>query len=161
MDFLDDILAKLRHQYDELDASQETLEPLGSEPATSHVNSLDRLLNQLEPFSRQFSPLEKSEEKTAAQSTSLNQLLQELGANGQYSTPPSRHTEKQEVDSDLQQFVAQKNAEIQQKIAATAQAWLNQLDPLSGEGLWFMDFAKNHASPLAAAIELAEHSLIK
>lgn len=34
-----------------------------------------------------------------------------------------------------------------------AKQWLQQLDPISNEGLWFMEFAESYESPLAAAID--------
>lgn len=34
-----------------------------------------------------------------------------------------------------------------------AAAWLEELDPLSNEGLWFSEFSDNYDSPLEAAID--------
>jgi hypothetical protein len=45
----------------------------------------------------------------------------------------------------------------QQQSMAQAKAWLEELDPLSSEGLWFTEFAKKYPSPLLAAMELLQH----
>lgn len=37
-----------------------------------------------------------------------------------------------------------------------AQAWLKKLDPLSGEGLWFAQFAEHYSSRLEAAMDYLE-----
>jgi hypothetical protein len=52
----------------------------------------------------------------------------------------------------LQQEQQQKKATLER----TARQWLKNLDPLSGEGLWFTDFARNFSSPLEAAIAYLE-----
>lgn len=41
----------------------------------------------------------------------------------------------------------------QQKVEK-AKAWLQNLDPLSADGIWFAEFAKHYPSPLEAAIAL-------
>lgn len=43
--------------------------------------------------------------------------------------------------------------ERQVQIEKAAQAWLNQLQPLSGETIWFDEFASHYPSRLAAAID--------
>ena len=52
----------------------------------------------------------------------------------------------------LQQQQQQKKANLER----TARQWLKNLDPLSGEGLWFTDFARNFSSPIEAAIAYLE-----
>jgi hypothetical protein len=52
----------------------------------------------------------------------------------------------------LQQQQQQKKVNLER----TARQWLKNLDPLSGEGLWFTDFARNFSSPLEAAIAYLE-----
>lgn len=43
--------------------------------------------------------------------------------------------------------------QAQKRIRAKAENWLNNLDPMSNEGLWFYDFATGYESPLAAAMD--------
>ncbi|MFM7574166.1 MAG: salt stress protein, Slr1339 family [Snowella sp.] len=60
---------------------------------------------------------------------------------------------------EIQTEKIKSNQEQQQKKAnleRTAKQWLKNLDPLSGEGLWFTDFARNFSSPLEAAIAYLE-----
>lgn len=90
--------------------------------------------------------------------TSLDALLQELGSS--LSTPSipsssSSHREKQPsvLNPDLQNFAQEQQAKRQQAIAEKARVWLDSIDPLSGEGLWFEEFAQKYPSRLAAAIE--------
>ncbi|MEB3225650.1 MAG: hypothetical protein VKJ86_07580 [Synechococcus sp.] len=49
---------------------------------------------------------------------------------------------------------AEKQKQLQEKYWRTkAETWLKELDPLSNEGLWFMEFAKSYNDRLSAAIE--------
>jgi CRISPR/Cas system-associated endonuclease Cas3-HD len=43
--------------------------------------------------------------------------------------------------------------ERRKAIEKQAEAWLKELDPVSGEGLWFERFAMNYKSRLEAAID--------
>ena len=66
----------------------------------------------------------------------------------------TKNLSKTAISADLQQVLAQQSAKEQQAKSESAQKWLQALDPLSGEGLWFAEFAKNYDSYLEAAIAL-------
>lgn len=51
-----------------------------------------------------------------------------------------------------QQAEAQRQRQQQEQRTKKAQAWLQQLTPLSGEALWFEEFVKHYPSRLEAAI---------
>jgi len=60
------------------------------------------------------------------------------------------------INYDLQQVENSQKAKSRQLYEQRAKEWLKMLDPLSGEGLWFEEFAKNYPSKLEAAIALIE-----
>ncbi len=125
------------------------------------MEPLESILNELRDRYQGETSLPKQEENasplptTANSLTSLDALLQELGNNfsAQVPNPSKQETQQQEVNLDLQNFAQEQQAKRQQAIAEKAQAWLDSIDPFSGEGLWFEAFAKKYPSRLAAAIE--------
>ncbi|AIE76232.1 hypothetical protein D082_50700 (plasmid) [Synechocystis sp. PCC 6714] len=98
----------------------------------------------------------------------LDKILSELkeGLKVDYfgtTTNQAKSVEKEKTQSlnpELKRLVDDKNKRKQKLIAQKAQEWLNELDPLSGEGLWFSDLAKHYPSPLAAAIALLNNESI-
>ncbi|WP_371813246.1 salt stress protein, Slr1339 family [Synechocystis sp. PCC 7338] len=60
----------------------------------------------------------------------------------------------QVLNPELKNLIDRQEQQRQAIIAQKAQQWLDQLDPLSGEGIWFADLAKHYPSTLAAAIAL-------
>ncbi|MFN9861140.1 MAG: salt stress protein, Slr1339 family, partial [Pseudanabaena sp.] len=60
------------------------------------------------------------------------------------------------IKNDLQQIEESQKAKDRQIYEQKSKEWLKMLDPLSGEGLWFEEFAKNYPSKLEAAIALME-----
>lgn len=63
--------------------------------------------------------------------------------------------EEKDLAEKLQQqqlIEAEKNRQ-KQALEKTAKLWLEKLEPLSQEGLWFDKFAEGYPSKLAAAIE--------
>lgn len=70
------------------------------------------------------------------------------------------HLEQERLEQERQrqlkvQRQEQERLEQQRRLALERQAyaWLEQLDPLSGEGLWFGRFAENYPSQVEAAID--------
>jgi|GEM_PF-2371168 hypothetical protein len=63
---------------------------------------------------------------------------------------------RQEQEAALAQQRQEQERQAQEKQARlekAAQAWLSQLEPLSGEAIWFDEFASHYPSRLAAAID--------
>jgi hypothetical protein len=60
------------------------------------------------------------------------------------------------IGRDLQEIAETHREQARQQIVKQATVWLEALDPLSGEGLWFEAFAKSYSSRLEAAIALLE-----
>ncbi|MBE9174201.1 hypothetical protein IQ225_00530 [Synechocystis salina LEGE 06155] len=68
---------------------------------------------------------------------------------------PTRVEESsQSLQPELKKIIDRQEQQRQTIIAQKAQQWLEQLDPLSSEGIWFADLAKHYPSTLAAAIVL-------
>jgi hypothetical protein len=135
-DSLESILADMRQKY--LEVSEET--PEKAEPA----NLADASENQRRPTSPH---------------PSLDRLLKELQRESLQNQPPQQTSsvapsESRLLAPELDRFVAQQKADAQAKIAQKAQHWLKELDPLSGEGIWFAELAKHYPSDLDAAIDL-------
>jgi len=103
-----------------------------------------------------------SEDLPKVQSSSLDQLLADLHNRSssfpevvepndvQQPQPMVNHT----IDYDLQKVADRQKAKDREQITKQATEWLKNLDVLSGEGLWFEEFAKNYSSRLEAAIAL-------
>ncbi|MEB3308776.1 MAG: hypothetical protein VKJ02_00925 [Snowella sp.] len=125
------------------------------------MEPLESILKDLRDRYQSETPPPNPEAKTTPPSTtnrltSLDALLQELGSNLSTQSPnlsKKPATQPQSLNSDLQHFAQEQQAKRQQAIAEKAQAWLDSLDLLSGEGLWFEDFAQKYPSRLAAAID--------
>ncbi len=107
--------------------------------SSSSSDSLNRLLNDLRSGSSISPPT----------NTSSNEAIQISQAASSVSVPVNISIKK-----DLQQVADRQKHQSQQEITKQATAWIKQLDPLSGEGLWFEEFAKNYPSKLEAAIAL-------
>ncbi|MBJ7900465.1 MAG: hypothetical protein GC158_11230 [Cyanobacteria bacterium RI_101] len=133
-DSLESILADMRQKY--LEVSEATPEP-GARPP-------------LEDGSNNPRP-------SPSQHPSLDRLLKELERERPKNPPPDASVtpaKKQSLEPELDCLAPRKKADNSAKIAQKAQQWLNELDPLSGEGIWFAELAKHYPSALDAAIDL-------
>ncbi len=126
---IDDILAELKGKTDRpKDQLEELLEDLGSTPPVQTGKrsdlSIDALLADMASNSIGLSTAQPPPQTT------------------NFITDRSVLTDLQKVETDLKQ----------QKIDR-AKAWLQALDPLSAEGIWFQEFAKHYPSELEAAVD--------
>ena len=120
------------------------------------MDSLESLLADLRhrytsPTSKETGPMSPDAKVKAP--ASLDQLLTSLEQGRPTLRPLQPHSSLQ---AEIQVFRHQQQQALQQRLTARAQAWLAKLDPLSTEGLWFTEFAKNYPSPLLAAMELLQ-----
>jgi hypothetical protein len=152
MESLESILSDLQGKYKDPDTSKQGKEEktnsqlpsqTNNSPIAPASNSLDSLLNDLRGSSQSNS---RSNSQTYAPDYTSPQVSPEV--------KPSQPSPV--IDRDLQQIANQQKAKDQEAIAKTATAWLKNLDPLGGEGLWFEEFAKNYDSRLEAAIALLQ-----
>lgn len=88
---------------------------------------------------------------------SLDAALATLTSQFPATTPPEPNLDRALDDQTLQmrqqQHRAWGAAQKQKVLEQRAQAWLDELDPYSDEGLWFTEFAASYPSALVAAIE--------
>jgi hypothetical protein len=135
------------------------------------MDSLDDLLASLAGGSQAGAPMPppKSVAPTSqppAVRSSIDALLQQIG-NGPIASPspappslaPTRPAPADQalLGSIQVQYdrLDQDQRDAHQLVTTSAaQLWLDQLDPNSGEALWFEQFAEGYGSRLAAAIEL-------
>lgn len=90
-------------------------------------------------------------------SNSLDDLLSELRKSNHSTSEVQSHRYSQAIAKDLQEISHQQKLKDFAQFSKVAEAWLEKLDPLCGEGLWFEEFAKNYPSRLEAAIALLSH----
>lgn len=135
------------------------------------MDPIDQLLHSLNPIAQPLpkgdverSDSVRSSETNSQVAESIESLLQRLGEPQRQqirdrllSNPPARH---QPIIPELQTYADEK-AEAErivrdrdlQELRAQATEWLQKLDPMSTEGLWFNDFSKHGDDRLESAIE--------
>jgi hypothetical protein len=125
------------------------------------MDSIDKLLAALDAIDNPNSTSQADPQKKWPYPSSNNAKSSEIDAllnKVKQDFEQKKVTEVQAEKSQLQQskIIAQQDQQRKLNRERQAQAWLKNLDPLSGEGLWFMDFARNFASPLEAAMVYLE-----
>jgi hypothetical protein len=157
MESLDSILANLQQKYQEPNPSDRPA-PVNVKAVSPDIakdvadldldylnlptpkpNSIDRLLADL---------------RQPAASVNSAPAQEDIQVSASAPQDFAQKISKTAITADLQQVSAQQSAKEQQARSEAAQKWLQALDPLSGEGLWFAEFAKNYDSHLEAAIAL-------
>jgi hypothetical protein len=87
-----------------------------------------------------------------ATSPGVDRLLAELG--GEYREKDQAEAQERQQRQAEEQSQRERFQQLQrQALRRDAEAWLKKLDPLSGEGLWFGEFAEGYPSRLDAAID--------
>ena len=109
---------------------------------------IDRLLADLEQGALSIKK-EKPQQELSNNKDSLDNILQEISRSSSLS-PDKETTVVHPSESKEMQTIAQDREK--QKIDR-AKAWLEKLDRLSAEGMWFTEFAKHYDSELAAAVD--------
>ncbi len=114
------------------------------------MDSIDKLLAALDAVDNQKVNCDRPQPPPTvpAKSNDIDALLNRVKRDFEQKELVEVQTEK----IKLQQQQQQKKVNLER----TARQWLKNLDPLSGEGLWFTDFARNFSSPLEAAIAYLE-----
>ena len=140
MDSIDKLLSELKAEY--------------QQPANSQVDKIEEVekkkvkTTEFELFSPSSSTFVSSSSKEDAIDNILAEVKQDF--------EEKQLLEEQQKQKELEeQRIEQERLKAKQLQALKnqAQEWLNKLDPLSQEGLWFESFAKNYPSKLEAAIE--------
>lgn len=140
MDPIDKLLSELQAEY-----QQSTNSPAEKTEEVQKVKKVKKInLDSSSPSSSLFT----SSSKGDAIDNILSEVKQEI-------------EEKQLLEQQQKQQAIEEEQIRQQKIKAKklealksqAQDWLDKLEPLSPEGMWFESFAKSYPSKLEAAIE--------
>jgi uncharacterized protein with von Willebrand factor type A (vWA) domain len=124
------------------------------------MDSLDKLLEQLKaeykeqkPKPHQPKPTPTPPVKPQSKSEGLiDNLLAQVKCDFEEKDLAEELQRQQEIEQERikqEQLKKQK----QQAVKKQAKDWLEKLDPLSPEGLWFERFAEGYSSKLEAAIE--------
>lgn len=87
----------------------------------------------------------------------IDNLLAEVKADFVERDATEELIKQQELEQEKNRQ-AQIKAQQRENLKKQAQAWIDKLDPLSSEGLWFESFAKAYPSKLAAAIEYLQNN---
>lgn len=129
MDHIDKLLAELKDEYQ---SQPGEVQPPESGKKTTEISS----------------PTSKNTSKGDA----IDRLLNQVKGDFEQKDLAQELQKKQELE---QVQIRKEQLKIQQKAAGEkhAQEWLEKLDPLSSEGLWFEKFAQGYTSKLAAAVE--------
>ncbi|MBV6623574.1 MAG: hypothetical protein KI793_11660 [Rivularia sp. (in: Bacteria)] len=145
------------------------------------MDSIDKLLSELQAEYQQSvnSPVEKTEEEKKAKkakkakkvkkvkldsplpssfasSSSKGDAIDNILAEIKQETKEKQLLEEQQKQQKLEEERIEKQRIKAKKLEALkkqAQEWLDKLEPLSPEGIWFESFSKNYPSKLEAAIE--------
>ncbi|WP_044291393.1 salt stress protein, Slr1339 family [Rivularia sp. PCC 7116] len=143
------------------------------------MDSIDKLLSELQAEYQQSvnSPVKKTEEGKKgkkgkkvkkvkldspapssffASSPSKGDAIDNILAEIKQETEEKQLLEEQQKQQKLEEERIEKEkikANNLEALKRKAQDWLNKLEPLSPEGIWFESFSKNYPSKLEAAIE--------
>ncbi|WLT39436.1 hypothetical protein NON20_07945 [Synechocystis sp. B12] len=135
-DSINSILADLRQKYVEQPGAVSSNSAINPTPSKKQQHpTLDIILNEL----KQGCKVSYFSEKINKVQAGDKQLPQSLNS---------------KLNPELKKLIDYQEKQRQAIITQKAQQWLEQLDPLSGEGIWFADLSKHYPSTLAAAIAL-------
>ncbi len=104
----------------------------------------------LSPKGDRQNPLEALLQKVQEEGFSPSPFTLQIVSQASIPTPISRELEQ--VSAEIAKERQHKEQAKRQEQERLAKEWLEQLDWLSGEGIWFEKFAYNYASRLEAAI---------
>ncbi|MBC1224903.1 hypothetical protein GNF10_18940 [Nostoc sp. UCD121] len=124
------------------------------------MDSIDKLLAELQTEYKQVQPQQQSKSATAKSfipsspksASFMDNILAEVKADFAEEDAAIELKKQQELE---QEQIRQKQLKAKQLEGLKIQAkeWLAKVDPLSSEGLWFERFAESYPSKLEAAIE--------
>ncbi|MEH1939072.1 MAG: hypothetical protein V7L01_02480 [Nostoc sp.] len=124
------------------------------------MDSIDKLLAQLETEYKEVQPQQQSKSATAKSFIPsspksgyfMDNLLAEIKADFAEEDAAIELKKQQELEQERirQEQLKAKQLEV---LKVQAKEWLAKVDPLSSEGLWFERFAESYPSKLEAAIE--------
>ncbi|MEM9925765.1 MAG: hypothetical protein AAF915_18785 [Cyanobacteria bacterium P01_D01_bin.50] len=143
MDSIDKLLSELKAEYQQSANSQESkigeVEKVKKEKLDSSVLSSSLFTS---------SPPKKD---------AIDSILSEVKQDFEEKQLLDEKQKQQEIENERIQQEKLKQKQIE-ALKSKAQQWLEKLEPLSPEGLWFDSFAQNYPSKLEAAIEYLQEN---
>jgi len=155
MDSIDKLLAQLKAE-----SQEPTVKPNLPNPAAANDLAIDSLLEQVEgkyqkpPIELQSPNVRRSQ---PASDFAIDSLLSQVKADVQEQDKLEAQQKQQQIQAQQLQQQQQRQKQLE-ALKVQAQVWLEKLDPLSSEGLWFERFAEGYPTKLAAAIEYLQES---
>lgn len=146
MDSIDKLLSELKAEYQQAANSQESKIEEVEKKKKAKKTKLDSSVSSSSFF---VSPIPKGD--------AIDNILSEIKQNFEEKKLLDEQQKQQEIEKERIRQEQLKEKEIE-ALKNQAQEWLEKLEPLSQEGLWFESFAQNYPSKLEAAIEYLQVS---
>jgi hypothetical protein len=157
MDSIDKLLAQIKAESQE-PIAQPNLSNLGTPIGET---AIDRLLQQVKGDDRQPPTEPKSQDVQRSPSlksdSAIDSVLTQLQAEYQQQDKVAAQQQQQQLQAEQFQQQQQRQKQLD-TLKVQAQAWLEQLEPLSTEGLWFERFAEAYTTKLEAAISYLQEA---
>ena len=157
MDSIDKLLAQIKTESQEPKAQPNLpnlVTPIGE-------TAIDRLLEQVKGDDRKPTTESKSQSVQRSPSpksdSAIDSLLTQLQAEYQQQDKVEAQQQQQQLQAEQLQQQQQRQKQLE-TLRVQAQAWLEQLEPLSTEGLWFERFAEGYTTKLEAAISYLQEA---
>jgi hypothetical protein len=151
---IEDILAQLKGEHRQPPKALPSETKANDSPKVPAPVSLDALLADLNLATPQnHSPLEALLQRVKQGEFTPSPFTVQIAtqASSQFHTSPIAY-ELQQVSAEIEKQHQEQKLAQQRQQAQLATEWLEKLDWLSGEGIWFEKFARNYGSHLEAAI---------
>lgn len=154
MDSIDKLLAQIKAE-----SQEPKVKPNLPNPAAANDLAIDSLLEQLEgnqkpPIVPQSPNIKRSQ---PVADSAIDSLLNQVKTDFQEQDKLEAQQKQQQIQAQQLQQQQQRQKQLE-ALKVQAQVWLEKLDPLSSEGLWFERFAEGYPTKLAAAIEYLQDS---
>ncbi|WP_353929700.1 hypothetical protein WJM97_15475 [Okeanomitos corallinicola TIOX110] len=132
----------------------DSIDKLLAEIQAEHTEAKKNIHRPQNPTANTAKPLINSVSKSDAL---IDNLLAEVKADFVERDATEELRKQQELEQEKNRQ-AQIKVQQREALKKQAQAWIDKLDPLSSEGIWFESFAKAYPSKLAAAIEYLQNN---
>lgn len=141
MDSIDKLLSELKAEYQQ---------PVNSQ--TGEVEEVEQVKKNQKANFDSSSPSSSTFTSPQQKGDAIDNILAEVKQDFEEKELLEQQQKQREVEQERirQEEIKAKQIEA---LKNQAKAWLEKLDPLSPEGLWFESFAKSYPSKLEAAIE--------
>lgn len=135
MDSIDKLLSELKAEYQK-----------PANPPPERTEEVEKVKLDSSPLSSSFST------SSSAKKDVIDNVLSQVKQDFEHKELLEEQQKQQLLE---EQRIRQEKLKVKELegLKKQAQEWLNKLEPLSPEGLWFESFAKSYNSQLEAAIE--------